>query len=479
MTERLAAYISGAGHRELPPLVIEQTKWHILDTLAAIVAGSQLPAGRAGRAFLAGVGGKPVATVIGSTLKSDAINAAMVNGTTGHGHEIDDTGGASGPWHPGINVVSAALALGEQFGTNGTGFLRSVALGYDIGGRVGTAAGLLRNFRTPTVSVCGIFGATAAAACVARLSPEQTRFALSYTAQQSSGIDSFRRDPDHIEKGFLNGGIGARGGVTSVLLVKAGFTAVHDIFEGPANFFALFRAAGQTVQPELMIEGLGTRFDVLAAGFKRRPVAGAISAVLDSLEALLERRTIDPRRIAKIVVRYEPNSVTDNGGPPDANMQHAVAMTLVDKRLSFQSIHDRSRFSDPLLVRLRSITTIAPVTIYNQSGKYIDPSTPGRAAALGSKAPVIQLTMADGEIISQGDVPSRGESSNPYTREWIVEKASSLMTPVLGVRQTSLLVESVLNLEQLGNVRSLSALMSSAHGDTESRLSDWPLRTRS
>ena len=318
---KLSAYISGAHEQELPAQVVEKTKWHILDSLAAITVGSQLPAGQVCRTFARDNGGKPVSTVIGGATACDPMTAAMLNGTMGHSHEADDTGGSAGPWHPGINVIPAALALGEQFGTSGTHFLRAVTLGYDIGGRMGNAAGLLRNFRTPTVSVCGYFGAAAAAANIAGLSPEQVRTALSYTAQQSSGVDSFRRDPDHIEKGFLNGGVGARGGVTSALLVKAGFTGVHDIFSGPANFFALFRAAGLSVEPELLVTDLGSRYDVMAANFKRRPVAGAISAVLDSLEALIARETIDPDQIRDIVIRYEPHSVTDNGGPVDVNMQ--------------------------------------------------------------------------------------------------------------------------------------------------------------
>ena len=478
LTSQLSHYMAGAKDLPLPPEVVEKAKWHIIDTLAAIVAGAPLPAGQAGHRFARLNGGRPVATVMGSSIRCDPITAAMINGTVGHGHEMDDTGGNSGPWHPGINVVPAALAMGEQLGTNGTRFLRAVALGYDIGGRVGLAAGLLRNFRTPTVSVCGVFGGAAAAASVAGLDEAQMRTVLSYTAQQSSGIDSFRRDPDHIEKGFLNGGLGARAGVSSVLMVQAGFTGVRDIFAGPANFFALFRAAGLQVEPNILLEKLGKDFKVAVGGFKRRPVAGAISAVLDSLEVLLSKQRIDPRRITDILVRYEPNSVTDNAGPIDVNMQHAVAMTIVDGGVSFRSIQDRSRFSDPLLTHLRSITRISPITIYVQSGKYIDPSTPGIAAKLGSKVPVVQITMADGTVLKQGDVPARGEGSNPYTREWAVEKGLSLMTPVLGSSRAAQVVDQVLSLERVTDVRSLGRLLLVPEGRTPAPLSLWPTDTK-
>src|SRR5579863_894693 len=43
----LSTYISAAGSRPLPDEVIEKAKHHILDTLGAMVSGSQLPPGKA------------------------------------------------------------------------------------------------------------------------------------------------------------------------------------------------------------------------------------------------------------------------------------------------------------------------------------------------------------------------------------------------------------------------------------------------
>jgi len=44
---RLADYMSGARDRAMPETALEQTKWHVLDTFAAMVSGSELPPGRA------------------------------------------------------------------------------------------------------------------------------------------------------------------------------------------------------------------------------------------------------------------------------------------------------------------------------------------------------------------------------------------------------------------------------------------------
>src|SRR6185503_15420723 len=118
-------------------------------------------------AFARAYGGKAVATIVGDTIVCGPIEAALANGTMAHADETDDTL-APGPWHPGCNVVPAALALGEQFGTSGAHFLRAVALGYDVGTRaLAAVAPGLGTLHKLSYGIGGIFGAAAAAGCVA------------------------------------------------------------------------------------------------------------------------------------------------------------------------------------------------------------------------------------------------------------------------------------------------------------------------
>ncbi len=79
------------------------------------------------------------------------------------------------------------------------------------------------------------FGAVGAAASLARLDEKGMRFALSYAAQQVSGLWSWTRDEDHVEKAFDFAGMGARNGVTAATMVQAGFTGVSDVLDGEHN----------------------------------------------------------------------------------------------------------------------------------------------------------------------------------------------------------------------------------------------------
>src|SRR5271165_4030370 len=130
----LSTYMSDAWNRTLPDEVIEKAKHHILDTFAAMISGSGLPPGRAAIRFARAYGGEKVAMVVGSNILCGPMEAALANGVLAHADETDDSW--PGGWHPGCNVIPAALATGEQLGISGMHFLRAVVLGYDLGARI-------------------------------------------------------------------------------------------------------------------------------------------------------------------------------------------------------------------------------------------------------------------------------------------------------------------------------------------------------
>src|SRR3954471_6455059 len=131
----LATYISKARKAPLPKPIIEKTKHHVLDTIAAMVSDSKLLPGEMAISYIKTQGGVAEATVIGSRIVTTAENAALANGMLAHADETDDSHAPS-LTHPGCGIVPAALAMAEREQSNGTAFLRAVALGYDVGCRL-------------------------------------------------------------------------------------------------------------------------------------------------------------------------------------------------------------------------------------------------------------------------------------------------------------------------------------------------------
>ena len=233
--------------------------------------------------------------------------------------------------------------------------LCAVTLGYDIGPRVTATLGRLQYMvesHRSTHAISGTFGSAAAAGCAAGLNAKQMRWLLSYSAQQASGLASWQRDTDHIEKSFDFGGMPARNGVTAALLVQAGGTGVDDILSGADNFFQAFVPKNDSA---MIVAALGERYEITRTNIKKWTVGAPIQAPLDALDNLLKQHRFGPDQVKQIVVRVAADEATivDNREIPDICLQHLMAVMLVDKTVSFKSAHDNARMQDPAVLRQR------------------------------------------------------------------------------------------------------------------------------
>lgn len=203
VTARLARYMVAARDQALPDAVLKECKHRILDTFGAMVSGSRMNPGIMAVKYVRGLGGEQQASIIGSDFSTTAVNAALANAMSAHADETDDFEPVTKA-HPGCSAVPAALAVAEKEGRSGEAFIRAVALGYDLGCRLLMVLGpdLVRGTHRSAEGTASTFGALGAAASLAQLDEAGMRFAISYSAQQVSGLWSWVKDKDHIEKAF-------------------------------------------------------------------------------------------------------------------------------------------------------------------------------------------------------------------------------------------------------------------------------------
>ena len=442
----LSNYMSEAGGRPLPEDALEKTKQHILDTLAAMISGVDLPPGRMALKFARAHSEEKTATVVSSKLLCGAIEAALCNGMLAHSDETDDSHALSHS-HPGCAVIPAALAAGEQFGIDGARFVRAVALGYDIGPRVTmTLGGLPYQMETHRAShsIASNFGAAAAAGCAASLNAQQMRWLLDYASQQASGIVAWQRDTEHIEKSLVFAGMPARNGVTAALLVQLGGTGVDDVFSGADNFLMAFAAKGN---PETLIEKLGQRYEVTQTNIKKWTVGSPIQAPLDAIVNIRRGRPFEADEVDKLVVRVATSEAktVNNREIPDICLQHMAAIMLLDKTASFAAAHDKPRMKDPAVLRERAKVQLVP-------DEELERQYPKRES-------IVEVMLKDGTRLTERVDAVRGTVDNPMTREEVVAKSRDLMTPFLGTAKCSKLIERVLALEQVKKIQELRPLL--------------------
>ena len=444
---RLSQYIVEAGGKSLPEAVAEKAKHHILDTMAAMVSGSRLKPGGLAIKFVRAQGGTPEAQVIGADFLSPAINAAMANAFMAHSDETDDSHAPS-LTHPGCAIVPAALAVAEKENASGEAFLRAVVLGYDVSSRIGRVMGIGdgRVYGHSTHAIGPLFGATAAAASLAKLNLRQVRHALAYSGQQASGITSWTRDEEHVEKAFVFAGMGARNGVTSVMFVQNGFTGEDDIFSGDSNFLELF-CPGRD-QMSKWIDNLGTHYDITLTNIKKFSVGSPIQAAADAMTSLVQEYKLTADQVKGIDVHLPPQGaqVVNNRTMPDVNCQYIMTVILLDGKLTFKATQTYARMSDP---KVREVQ--ARVNLIG------DPRFAGQER---ERPGLVRIHLTDGRTVEKLVPAVRGTANNPMTRSEVEVKCQDLLQDVLGKDRSNFLIGTIWGLEKMQSMRELRPLLS-------------------
>ena len=430
--------------RPLPDAVARACKHRILDTFAAMISGARMRPGMLATDYVRRLGGVAQATVVAANFRTNAAEAALANAMCAHADETDDFEPETKA-HPGCSAVPAALAIAEKNGASGEALLRAIALGYDLGCRLLKALGpdLVRSTHRSAEGMSSTFCALGAAAPLARLDERRLRFAISYAAQQVSGLWSWVNDEDHIEKAFDFAGMGARNGVMAVTMVEAGMTGTADVLDGVNNLFIALSAAPS---PEAMLEGLGTRFYVTETAIKTFSVGYPCQSALDALLTLRKQYDLSPGNVRSIVVKLPTDAVgiVGNSAMPDVNCPHLVAVALLKGAVSFVDSHAVSLMNDPDVLAIRQKIQLTP------DAALMDPAAPRGA--------IVEVTLTDGRQVQHHTQFPPGTKENPLSTEAVAAKARDLMAPVLGRERADKLIDRLNTLERLDDVRQLRPL---------------------
>ncbi len=307
---RLAQHVCRTGYADLPGSAVESARRDILDTFGCMLGGSGSPGIAELCRVLSRWGGLPESRVLLRAIRLPAPQAAFLNAGMGHALDFDDTLDSGGSIHPGVSVLSAALALCDSLdGVTGQDLLLAVTLGLDVSCRIALASTVDRGWhRTAAI---GVFGAAATAGKLIGLGPEQMLDALGIAYSHAAGNRQCILDGALTKR--MQAGQAASAGVFSAVLAQTGFTGAHAVFNGRFGFFELYQPNGYDAS--VLLRNLGTVFRGEALSYKPypcgRPLHGAIDAALAARARLgIER----PDQIASVTIKTDPAAHSDQFG---------------------------------------------------------------------------------------------------------------------------------------------------------------------
>lgn len=303
VTRTLAEAATRTGYDGLDASTRHRAKYHILDSVGAVLAGAtQDVTGIAARAMQR-AGSHGETPVAGRAERLDMLSAALVMGGAGHGLELDD-GYTPGSVHPGTVIIPALLAAAPQITADGKVAISAVVAGYEVMCRLAAAMHPRSRWRGfHNTSITGPFGAAALWGVLRGFDASRHEHAFGGAASQAGGLFTFMHGGD-VKR--LHPGFAARGGLTAGLLAEEGLAGPPGSIEQPEGFFQAY--GGGDVEPEryrqlnILQVGRGTPWAITECYIKPyaacRHIHGAVDAILD----MRARDALKPDDVASIDV---------------------------------------------------------------------------------------------------------------------------------------------------------------------------------
>jgi 2-methylcitrate dehydratase PrpD len=433
VTRALARYVVQSKAQDIPANVKREAVRSFLNWLGCAVGGSIHPTLDIALAAIRPFAGPAQAGVLGRCDRLDILNAALLNGISGHVFDFDDTH-LKTIIHPAGPVAAAILAFAEHRPVSGADFLHAFILGIEVECRIGNAVYPAHyDIGWHITGTAGVFGAAAAVGKLIGLDEQKMIWALGIAGTQSSG---FREMFGTMCKSF-HPGRAAQNGLTAALLAEQGFTSSDRVLEAPRGFAHVMSTERNFAE---ITEGLGKEFESALNTYKPFACGIVIHPTIDGCVQLRNEHKLKAEDIESIAVRVHPlvleltgKKMPKTGLEGKFSVYHSAAAAIIHGAAGEEEYSD-AVVRNPHVIALRDRTTAraeqgiredeAYVTITLKGGRVLEKHVPH---AIGS----LERPMSDAELeakfrhLTEG-VIGKGATDELIALAWKIESLADL-----------------------------------------------------
>lgn len=450
-TTQVATEVAAIRYADLPPQAVTRAKHVLLDWIGVVIAGSAEPAGQIAQAIATESGSRPVATIIGTHLRSSPRDAALANAIAAHALDFDD----SSLWadgHPSAAIVSATVALGEMVDATTAQVVEAIVAGLQGQARIALATGpsTYENGFHGT-GVYGTFGAAGASARLLDLDVPGIERAFTLAATQASGL---RRVFGSMGK-HLNAAKAASNGLLAAQLASKGFTAPSDGIEGRQGFAWTHSTTFDPSRPQAV---MGNRWAIESVLFKRHASCHGTHSSIDGIAKLRAQNTFTDGDIANVQL-FVSEKVVDiccisdpvTGLEGKFSQRHAASVALAGLDTGPEAFSDES-VHDPRLIALRQKVAVLPEN--------------DRAMTAPTK---VSITLLNGDRLEAEVDVFEPTPDTELSAEWnaLESKFMALTSPVIGSSAARALAERLARLDPESKISQLLSLQPASDEDEE------------
>ena len=454
MTEEIVQRCHNLKYSDLPPDVIDRTKYLLLDYVGVAARGalsdSSLPVQRVVSSLDKTGDG---AVVIGTAIRVNPPYAALANGIASHSLELDDVVNEAS-LHPAVAIMPAALAAAHVSGCTGEDFITAVVAGYEVMIKLGIAldpvAHYARGFH-PTAT-CGTMGSAVTAAKILKLDQKSMQNALGIAGSQAAGSMEFLADGAYTKR--FHPGWAAHSGIIAALLARDDFSGPGTIIEGS---FGFLHSYSPNSDPSKILQNWGAPYEVMKTSikphaccrYKQGPIDGILQIMRDNELSAAEIEYVNlavlKAGFALVAepeeLKYNPESIVD----AQFSMPFGAAMAILHGQASLDQYTEENLNSPLVKAVMRKVKCI--------NDPEIEKDFPRKWKALA------EIGTTDGKAYTAKVDYPKGDPENPFTWEELIEKYRNLISTVFPEDRQNQIIATIQSLDQSPDVTELSNLL--------------------
>ena len=436
ITRELARFAVQTRYEDLPQKVAHEGVRAFTNFLGCAAGGAVEPVCAKMIDVISDFNGKSDCVVIGSNLKLDALNAALMNSLASAALSFNDTHYLT-VIHPTSPVGAALVSMASKRNIAGKELIAAVTLGDELCCRIGNilcTPPAECNVGLSTTGLLGCIGAAIAAGKVMGFNEDQMTTAIGIATNQSMGI----REAHASMSSWFTPANAGRSGLWAALMAEKGYTCPDTMIEGVKGFAVSFAS---NPQMNVATAGLGHQWEILELAYKPYPCGVVIHSVIDACLAITNKHTFDARDIDRVEMRVNPLCIQLCNRPePQIRAQamvsfpHWTAATLIHKEAGLPQVTE-AMVHDPDIAALR-----AKIVAHADD-------------SVGREAAHVKVILKDGKVLEGHCMAAISTPENPMTDQHITDKTRLQMEIVYDKAKAKRVVDGCWRIPEMGDMR--------------------------
>ena len=436
ITRELARFAVNSRYDDLPQNVQHEGLRAFVNYVGCAAGGANEPVCLKMLDTISEFNGKSDCVVIGSGVKLDALNAALLNSLSSAALSFNDTHYAT-VIHPTSAVGAALVSMSMRRKVSGRELIHAVVLGDELCCRIGNilctppaqcAVGL------STTGLLGCIGAAIAAGKVMGFNEDQMTTAIGIAANQAAGL----REAHASMSSWFTPGNAGRSGLWAAFLAERGYTCPDTMIEGVKGFAVSFAS---NPQMGAALDRIGEKWELLELAYKPYPCGVVIHPIIDACLDITAKNKFDARDIERVDVTVDPLCLQLCNRPsPKIRAQamvsfpHWTATTLTHKEAGLPQVTEA-------MVHDADIAALRAKVVAHADDK------------IGREAALVKVLMKDGRAFEALCEHALSTPKNPMTDKHIAEKTRLQMEIAFGKDKAQRAADACWKITELADVR--------------------------